>query len=185
MEIKTSVKYIMPVLEKDIFETHKLIEIRDFLLPYKDKILTIRVGANDLMSELRIRRECGNTIYDISPISIIISNIINFFKPYGFNISGVVYECFGKNHLHTLKREVELDLQNGIFSKTIIHPSQIDIIQECYRVNKNDLDSANKILNKNAKAVFQTDNRMNEISVHTNWAKEIIERSKIYGIKKF
>lgn len=182
-DIKDNFLY-MPILETDVFKVSKLEKVCDFLLPFKNRILSIRIGATDILSLLSCRRSNNMTIYDIAVMNKIISNIIINFKPYGFNITGVVFESFNENKKEILEKEVELDLLNGLFGKTIIHPNQIDIVQNMYKVTKSDFESANLLLNESMPSVFNIEKCMNEKAPHINWAKKILSLAEIYGIRE-
>lgn len=174
----------MPILEKDIFSIKSLEKIKDFLLNFQDKVISLRIGATDLLSTLNLRRNNKNTVYEIGVLNQVISNIVTIFKPCGFNITGPVWESFSEESKNILQEEVSLDLLNGLFGKSVIHPWQIDIVQDLYKVNRNDYDTALMILDPYSPAVFKMNNRMNEKATHSNWAKTILERSNIYGIKE-
>jgi citrate lyase beta subunit len=177
-----NLKY-MPILEKDIFNIRALEKIKDFLLNYQEKIISLRIGATDLLSAMNLRRNHYNTVYEIGILNQVISNIITLFKPHGFNITGAVWESFSESSKDKLEEEVNLDLLNGLFGKSIIHPWQIDIVQDLYKVNNEDYQTAVKILDPYSPAVFKMYNRMNEKATHSNWARVIIQRASIYGIK--
>ncbi|MFN8672619.1 MAG: HpcH/HpaI aldolase/citrate lyase family protein [Candidatus Sericytochromatia bacterium] len=173
----------MPILEKNIFKVSELEKICDFVLPFKKNILSIRIGATDILSTFSCRRSHKKTIYEIAIMRQIISNIIITFKPYDFNITGCVFESFDKNDFNILEQEVEEDLLNGLFGKTIIHPSQIDIVQNIYKVKSLDYKLAKSILDETKPFIFKEENIMNEKATHINWAKKIIAMSEIYGIR--
>ncbi|MFN8575724.1 MAG: HpcH/HpaI aldolase/citrate lyase family protein [Candidatus Sericytochromatia bacterium] len=175
-------KKYMPILEKDIFNIRVLEKIKDFLLGYKENIISLRIGATDLLSAMNLRRNSQNTVYEIGVLNQVISNIITIFKPYGFNITGAVWESFCESSKQKLEEEVRLDLLNGLFGKSVIHPWQVDIVQDMYKVSAEDYKTALKILDPYSPAVFKMYNRMNEKTTHSNWARSIIERSNIYGI---
>jgi citrate lyase beta subunit len=177
-------KYIMPVLEKNIFNVANIERIRDFLLGFKDNILSIRIGATDLLNELGMRRDPKITAYDIGYLNKIIADLVSIFKPYGFNITAPVWEDFSIESQNKLREEVFLDLMNGLFGKSVIHPSHIDLVQDCYKVHKCDYESAVKLLSENTPAVFKTNNRMDEKSTHSKWATQILKRAEIYGLKE-
>lgn len=177
-------KLYMPILEKDIFSLKSLEKIRDFLLPYRDRIITLRIGATDLLGSLDLRRERHTTIYEIGVLNQLIANIVTTFKPFGFNITGAVWESFSEDSREKLQQEVKLDLLNGLFGKSIIHPWQIDVVQEIYKVNHEDYEIALKLLEPYSPAVFKAYNRMNEKTTHSGWAKNIVEMAKIYGVKE-
>lgn len=180
-------KYCMPIFEDSTIPTEELKEIKELFMEknIQDKILSIRIGATDILSNFNLRRNAYNVIYDFSQVNYFITKMVNLFNE--FNISAPVYECFNGNNSEekskVLSKETKMDLMNGLFGKTIIHPWQIDIVQEEYKVFQDELEIATELLNPYAKPVFKMHDRMNEKTTHTNWAKAIIKRSEIYGVK--
>lgn len=174
--------YYMPILEQDIFDMENLKSIRNFLLDFKKNILCIRMGATDILGSLALRKGKYQTIYKNSIMNNLISNIISVFKPYGFNISGTVFESFDDISLEVFKKEVSIDISNGLFAKTVIHPLQANIIHELYKVNNEEYEEAKNILDDSLPAVFSNFSRMNERIPHKKWAESIIKRADIYGI---
>jgi citrate lyase beta subunit len=185
LKINLPGKYLMPILEKDIFKEGNIEKIRDYLLPHQERILSIRVGATDLLSSLGLRRDGHTCIYEIGIMNRIITNLVIAFKPYGFNITGPVWESFDEASKDKLQHEVKLDLLNGLFGKSIVHPWQIDIVQEMYQVERSDYETALKLLEPYSPAVFKLYDRMNEKATHSSWAKNIVEMAKIYGIREY
>ncbi|MDQ7046944.1 MAG: HpcH/HpaI aldolase/citrate lyase family protein [Sulfurovum sp.] len=179
--IKQNHFYLMPILEtKDVFSTLKLTHIMQELEPFKKRILVVRTGGEDILSMLGMIRSCEKTIYEVLPLYLILSSIINLFKANAFNVSSPVFSCFQANN--TLKQELESDMEHQIFNKTSIHPKQVEIIQESYKVTLDEKFIASKLLNEGL-AIFPHNNRMYEKSTHSNWARSIMKRYKNYGIK--
>ncbi|MCP4696369.1 MAG: HpcH/HpaI aldolase/citrate lyase family protein [Gammaproteobacteria bacterium] len=174
--------YYMPVLEKNIFDWNEIEKIKDFLLSYKDCILSIRIGGNDLLGALELRRDCRTVIYDIGIIKNVITHIVLSFSPHGFNITAPVYECFSEKNRPAIEKEVKLDLLNGLFGKTIVHPWQIDVVQNMYKVSRKECQVAKKLLDKRSPAVFKLYDQMHEKATHIGWARHILERAALYGI---
>lgn len=172
--------YIMPILEtKDVFSSLKLQDIFKELQPFKEKILSIRVGGEDILSMLDTIRDCDKTIYEIMPLYLILSTIINIFKPNGFNVSSTVYACFDEGNI--LEKELAGDRVHQLFNKTCIHPRQVRVIENGYRISAGEYVIASKLL-KEESAIFSYNNRMYEKATHSNWAKSIIKRYTIYGV---
>ena len=172
--------YLMPILESiDVFDVSKLQLISQNLKPFRDKIISIRVGGEDILSLLDTMREEGETIYEIMPLYLVLSNIINTFKPKGFNISSVVYASFRDKD--TLLRELKGDISHNLFNKTSIHPNQVEIIQNSYRVSTKDYIIAKELISSN-RAIISHNGRMYEKTTHSNWAKSVIKRYDIYGV---
>ena len=81
-----------------------------------------------------------------------------------------------------MTEEVRLDLNNGLFGKTAIHPNQIAQIEAGFKVAAGDFEEATHILAPEAKAVFRMGDRMCEPATHSRWARDIRIRADIYGI---
>jgi len=173
---------IMPTLEtKEVFDNHEMVLLRDLLLNSycSYNIASLRIGGNDILNHLHIRRHFTNTAYN-TPLQYVISSLVSIFKPYGFNLTGPVFE--GINDAATLAQEVLQDLQHGLFGKSAIHPDHVPIIENQYQVLRHDLEMAEAILSDDASAVFSMHGLMCEPSTHKNWAYHILERSRHYGV---
>lgn len=171
----------MPTLEtRDVFEQAKMCRLRDELIAegYQKSILALRIGGNDLLQHLGLRRPADKTIYD-TPLELVIYQLINIFKPYGFELSAPVFEHFYNNEL--LQKETLHDVSCGLLAKTAIHPTQIAKIESCYKVSEEDLTAAEAILQDNAAAVFKMNDSMCEVATHRIWAHSIIKRYQVYG----
>jgi citrate lyase beta subunit len=173
---------IMPTLEtKEAFctlEMEKLSQI--FQQPHvKEHILSLRIGGNDLLNILGVRRSRHRTIYE-SPLAVTISNLVTIFKPHGFNLTAPVCELIQDPEI--LSKEVPKDLEYALFGKTAIHPDQVTLIENFYKVHQDEMEMAEAMLTENAPAVFQMHGTMCEKATHSNWAREILERAKIYGV---
>lgn len=82
--------------------------------------------------------------------------------------------------------EVILDKANGLWGKTIIHPSHIIPVQSLYAVTHEEYEDAMSIINNSNGyiGVLKSNytNKMNEVKTHINWANKIIIRSNIFGV---
>ncbi len=175
--------YIMPVLEShDIFSKKKLESIRDFLLTCKIPTLTLRLGGEDMMNYLGLKRKCEDNIYSLVGPAQVIGNVINIFKPFGFNISATVFNCIKHEKLFELN--VIEDLKQGLIGTTIIHPKQIEVINRVYQVTHEDYMMAQKILDKQTSAIIVQKGQMGEKFAHASWARTILLREKYYGLKE-
>jgi citrate lyase beta subunit len=175
---------IMPTLEtKDVFDVGAMTELRQALLQHSllPQILMLRIGGNDLMNLLGIRRPRHLTLYD-TPIGHVISQLVTIFKPYGFSLSSPVFEYL--DEMATLKKEIDLDLAHGLIGKTAIHPMQIQAIEDTYRVEYEDYDMAKRLVDQGSPAVFKMHNAMCEVATHLHWAKDIIKRQQNYGVRE-
>jgi citrate lyase beta subunit len=174
---------LMPTLETaEVFDAAEMIRLRTMMQDerVRDRILCLRIGGNDLMHCLRIRRDPRFTIYETA-IGSVISQLSGIFIPYGFGLTAPVCEVIS-GHDKVLREEVRQDLRYGLFGKTAIHPDQIELIEAEYCVDKEDLSEAQRILRKDASAVFRAGQRMCEPATHSRWAQDIITRAEIYGL---
>jgi len=172
---------LMPTLEtREVFDPPDMAALRAFLdePDLRARILALRVGGNDILNHLGVRRRPGRTIYETAA-GPVVARLVATFKPHGFPLTAPVFDDFGD--LDTLQEEVWRDLEHGLVGKTAIHPCQIEPIEREYRVRPVDLDAARKILDPDAQAVFQVNRVMCEPATHTTWARMILDQADIYG----
>jgi citrate lyase beta subunit len=192
-EIISKPIYMMPIYENSsIINLRNRIDIlyslKDSLSVVEDRVLNIRVGGNDLCHMFGFRRNSDESIHTIKPISNIFSDIITI---YGMDyvISGPVWEYYlGDNWESGLRQEIKDDKLCGFIGKAVIHPNQIEIINDAYKVSQNDFNDAQAILNWNKNSnVFVSGNitkeRMNEYKTHNNWAQQTLFLAEAFGIK--
>lgn len=176
---------LMPTLETaEVFDAAEMSRLRRMLEEdprARGRILCLRIGGNDLLNCLRIRRDPRRTIYD-TPVGDLISRLAGEFIPHGFGLTAPVFESM--ENVEVLADEVSIDLNRGLIGKTAIHPDQIEAIEAGYGVSRGDLDEAHRILAPDAPAVFRMGGRMCEPTTHSNWARDIIERARIYGVRE-
>lgn len=172
---------VMPTLETpETFDASEMIRLRSLLLSqgWAKQTITLRIGGNDLMNALGVRRRPGQTLYE-GPLAATIGMLVGIFRPYGLSLSSPVYEVF--NDHTTLTREIRQDLDFGLTGKTIVHPMQLETVLSGFRVSAADLAEAQAILQPDAPAVFQMNGRMAEPATHRNWASSILTRAGLYG----
>jgi len=170
---------MMPTLEtREMFDPAALAALRSALLPLRERVLALRIGGNDLLNLLGIRRLPGRTIYDTA-VGPVIGALVAAFRPFGFSLTAPVFDDF--SDLATLGREVARDIEHGLVGKTAIHPAQIAPIERHYRVSAADLAMARRILAHDAPAVFQADGVMCEPATHAAWARGMVERATVFG----
>lgn len=186
--------YMMPILEsKEIIykqtRIENLLKIDDLLKPISEKVLNIRIGATDFSGIYGVRRDIDNTIWDLKLISDCMIDILNVFVR-NYVVSGPVWEFFGEDESQEwakgLKLELKKDKLNGIIGKTCIHPSQLKIVQESLTVSKRDYEDAVGVLGMSSDiiGVEKSNNRMNEVKTHYNWARKTVCLANIYGIRQ-
>ncbi|MCG8700789.1 MAG: HpcH/HpaI aldolase/citrate lyase family protein [Bacteroidales bacterium] len=202
--------YACPTLEgAEIIEREKRLDslkcIKEVLDENRESVLNIRLGSTDFLGLFRMRRDVNYTIYDISIMKDCIGDIVNFFcrrnSPYV--VSGGVWEFFPEretrdktmavnllNHPAQKKliEEVKLDMINGLWGKTAIHPSQLFPIQASHIMTFEDYHDALDVVSDeglvNGASSSQFSNKMNEYKPHQYWASKILTRARIFGVLK-
>ena len=85
-----------------------------------------------------------------------------------------------------LRNELKLDRLNGFIGKTVIHPKQIPVVNEMFKVTSKDYEDAKTILNWDTSGLQVGKSfggeRMNEVRTHYNWAKKTLLLAELYGI---
>lgn len=189
----------------------ELKKLRLIFRSFKDITLNIRVGGTDFSSIFGVRRGINYSVYDILPVKDCLTDILNFFNrdEDDFVISGPVWEYFLADKKESLEqliekdihrslmqrtpivneaidgllREVILDKANGFVGKTIIHPSHLRFVNAMQAVTREEYEDSEQILNTTGGVVKAAkQNKMNEISPHTNWARKISNRAKAFGV---
>jgi citrate lyase beta subunit len=172
---------MMVTLEtRDAIEPDRLRAIRSILLDpqVRPRVKALRIGGNDLMNLMGLRRPKHKTLYD-TPMGWIISQIVTVFAPDGFSLTAPVFERLDDEEL--LRKELAADLQHGLVGKTAIHPRQVPLIDSFFRVEDEDVEIARHLLSAKAEAVFQMGGAMCEVSTHGNWAHRTLRRAELFG----
>lgn len=185
--------YMMP-----IFESPSMIHLErraSILYALKEKldavsqyVLNIRVGGNDLCHMFGFRRHSSESIYKIRPVADIFSDILTVFGM-DYVVSGPVFEYYsGKNWESGLIHELDDDRLCGFIGKTVIHPNQIPLVNEAYKVPLKDYNDAKAILDWDVScpslvAGSIVKERMNEYKTHYNWALRTLLLAEAYGLK--
>ena len=172
----------MPSIEgSELFDTDALKELREKISSYKERVILVRFGLEDMLRQLSMKRSCEYSIFDYAVCASVLGNFLAVFKSSDFAVSGGVYPCF--ENKKSFIKDVKRDLKEGLFSKTIIHPSQIDLVHDIYKVSELELQDAKKILDEH-RAVINLDGKMGEVKTMSPYSKEIIKRAEVYGIKE-
>jgi len=194
--------------------TKALSGIKKVLDANRELVLAVRIGATDMSSVYGIRRNPDFTVWDVGTISNTITDIINVFGRFedSYTITGAVWEHFSSGERifkpqlrqslfgegwklrrdllnqgdDTFIREIQQDKINGIFGKTIIHPSHIRIVHSLSVVSHEEYADALDITDTGRKhggaASSFYKNKMNEIKPHYAWATKTLLRAKAFGV---
>ena len=157
----------MPTIEgAESFGRAALDRLCKQLLPFRDRATAIRIGGNDILNILGVRRSKHRTAYD-GPLGAVIREMAAIFIPAGFSVAAPVFEHYDSPEV--LREEVERDIEHGLLTKTAIHPCQIGVIQACYQPTSLELFEAQAILKADARAVFGSQGSMCEPATHRRW----------------
>ncbi|XTZ38626.1 HpcH/HpaI aldolase/citrate lyase family protein [Salmonella enterica] len=172
---------LMPTLEtEEVFDVVLMRELAMKLVshPCHERIIALRIGGNDLMNVVSLRRPRDLTLYD-GPMGYVIKMLVSVFAPLDFALTAPVCEHIDDQAV--MARELSLDMAHGLVGKTAIHPAQIAIIEQALMVSPGEHSDALRILNS-TQAVFKSQGAMCEPATHRRWAASILERARVYGL---
>jgi citrate lyase beta subunit len=174
---------LMPTLEtRESFDAGAMARLRDRLLehPCYKQLYALRVGGNDLLALLGLRRPKGLMLYD-TPLGYVLGMLITTFKPWGFALTAPVFDQLEDRD--GLEREAERDVLSGFAGKTAVHPQQVEVINRAFKVTPCAVAEATRILDVRAPAVFTLEGAMAEPATHRSWAVGILARASIFGME--
>ncbi|MET3133856.1 citrate lyase beta subunit [Oxalobacteraceae bacterium GrIS 1.11] len=181
-QVRHSHHCLMPTLETaEVFDDDEMRQFCRILCApqVRARILALRIGGNDLLALLGLRRPGTGTIYQ-TPLGPVIARLVTTFRPHGFQLSAPVFEHLSQRAW--LDAEVAQDLAHGMLAKTAIHPDQVAQIERHYRVAQADIELALRIIDPDSPAVFRMQESMCEVATHSSWARQIIEQARQFGI---
>ena len=184
----------MPIIENSsllqLADRYKRLDsLNKDLLTIRPNILNIRIGGNDFCKSQALRCSIDHNIYDFAPIASLLSDIAVTFNE-NFVVSAPVWNYFDTNTDDRWKSgmiaEIEKDKLNGFIGKTVIHPTQIEIVQEYMKVSRSDYNDAMLLKNTSDNDILVvkgSNGNMLEHKTHMKWADKIIAMADAYGIK--
>lgn len=183
----------MPIFESasmiDLrYRYDRLAGVRDRMEAVAGQILNVRVGGNDFSHAFGLRRQVNQTIYELRPVADLLTDIVTTFAG-SYVVSGPVWEYFaGSGWESGLRREMEMDLLCGFVGKTVIHPNQIAVVNDCLKVSAADYQDACHILNWDPDSFQLVSSsaeatRMNEYNTHFRWADRMLRQARVYGVR--
>jgi citrate lyase beta subunit len=188
----------MPVLESPELahlerRRAELLGVAELLAKHRDRVLAVRLGVTDLCAAYGLRRSPELTAYDLPVVAAVIGDVVNVFgraDGTGFTVTGPVWEYFppaGRGpELTGLRRELELDLANGLLGKSCVHPSQLPVVHARSVVSHEEYSDARDILGRGGGGVSASDyrNKMNEAGPHRRWAQRVLRRAAAFGVAR-
>lgn len=172
---------MMPTLEtEEVFDVLQMQALATTLVahPCHQRIIALRVGGNDLMNVISLRRPRNLTLYD-GPMGYVVKMLVSVFAPRDFALTAPVCEHIDDHAI--MDRELALDIAHGLVGKTAIHPNQIETIEKALMVSSGEHSDALRILNS-TQAVFKSQGAMCEPATHRRWAAAILSRAQYYGM---
>lgn len=95
-----------------------------------------------------------------------------------------IRESMVKAGLDALLSEITLDRLNGLWGKTVIHPSHVGVVHALSVVSFEEYQDARAIVARESDGgVYPSPagNKMNEVRPHMAWARNVLERARIFG----
>jgi citrate lyase beta subunit len=179
---------------------------------FRTHVLCIRVGGTDLSGLFGLRRDRDTTIWDVAVVRDALSDILNQFARNGdYVVTGAVWEHIPgprlfkprlrespfqmhhntslrmsliKGDVDSLMREISKDRNNGMYGKTVIHPTHVSIVNSMLTVSRDEYDDALAIksASHHGGVIASDHGRMNEMGPHSLWAEQICARAAVYGV---
>ncbi|KRB75787.1 hypothetical protein ASE01_12030 [Nocardioides sp. Root190] len=179
---------------------------------YDEHVVCVRVGGTDLSGLFGLRRDRDTTIWDLAVVRDALADILNQFSRKGDRVvSGAVWEHIAaprmfkpqlratpfaeqdasklrsqliRDDVDGLMRETSLDKTNGMYGKTVIHPSHVSVVNSLLTVHGEEYQDALMIdAHRDRGGVLASAHgRMNEVGPHARWADQVLARSKVYGV---
>jgi len=147
-----------------------------------ERIKAIAIGAEDLATCLgATRTEAGWEVFHVR------SEIILHTAAHGLQAIDMVYPDL--KNLEGLRQSALQGVQMGFSGKQVVHPDQIEPVQDAFTPNKETIQHALRIIEEYhrqlsvGRSVFTLDGKMIEPPNITN-AENIIARAKVAGILK-
>lgn len=184
----------MPILEgSEVLDPQRRVAeiglIGELLDEHADTVATIRIGATDLSGILGIRRGRSSTVYDVPPLANVMGDIITkWCHPASQHVlAGPVWEYYRQPSDSTpdlgLIREAERDIECGLVGKSVIHPSQVRVVNALLSVSWSDwIDACTIMSGPGGVSPSALRDRMNEAGPHSHWAIRTKRRAAVYGV---
>lgn len=162
---------IMPTLETPaLFREESAVKTLSALQSMTNPVIALRIGANDLLGSLGLKRQPGQTVYD-TPLRSTLERIITLFRPAGYELAAPVCDLIDEPE--TLAREIVQDTAWGFYAKTCVHPSQVDVIEAHLSQAINSQRGLVAALTDSREAVFKQGGQMMEKTCHSAWASRM------------
>ena len=170
---------IMPTIEStEAFDRAAMVQMARALAPVRERVHAVRIGGNDILNQLGVRRSRHRTAYD-TPLGLAIATMASVFLPEGLALSAPVFEHYALTDV--LREEVARDIEHGLLTKTAIHPSQVPVIHDVLRPAPGEVEEARAILAAEARAVFGHGGSMLEPTTPARGALGVLDRARVHA----
>jgi|GEM_PF-6660523 len=175
---------LMPLLESpgmtDYGYRHALLDV---FSEHRAQIDCLRIGINDIMSNLGMRRPETMTVYETAAGKLISDLVIEFRGNGHFPLTAPLFENFGPQYLDTFRKEVSQHVINQLFGQVVLHPRQLRPLWSLYKVDEEDLNHARYVTGDNPEAAIGNGGRLVSLNTHAKWAGTIIARAELFGVR--
>ena len=175
-------KYYQPIFNSPILDSARLKNIVNFLKRFEKNILAIRLG-DALLSAWHHHYHCEQSYHNIHLMQQLIAHYQINFKPLNVKFTAPAYLCIDPAQQKYFNQEVQQDLMQGLWGKTLIDPIQIDWFNQAYQVEQQDYQTAQQLLDPYSPVSFISQQRLFHKDHDKVWATSILQRAKIYGIR--
>ena len=165
------VKEIIPIIESPMSV------LRAEEIASKKHVVALLLGAEDLTKELNIKRtlEAKEILFTRSKI-ILVAN--------AYKIDSIDTPFTDKEDLVSLEQDSENAKALGFTSKSLIHPNQVETVNNVFAPSIEDIEYAMKVIKKSkttTKGAFSLDGKMIDLPIIKK-AEKTIEQAKKYNL---
>ncbi|GGK99862.1 ATP/GTP-binding protein [Salinibacterium xinjiangense] len=96
-----------------------------------------------------------------------------------------IRESMMRSGLDALLSEIAMDRLNGLWGKTVIHPSHVGVVHAFSVVSHEEHQDAMSIIERESDGgvlASPAGNKMNEVRPHMAWARGILQRARVFGV---
>lgn len=185
-DIKILEKKIEPEIQfVPIIETIKGYYNREKILTASSRIKTFAFGAEDFSADTEINK--GELQKNPLLVNVICDLLLIAKEKNLWFIDCVFTGYETEDHLQKLKKEALFTRRLGAEGKLVIHPSQIDIVNEVYSITQQEIEEAEAFIQKfnslkDGCAVVATDYYMQDIPSYKKYSK-LLKKAEELGYK--
>lgn len=107
--------------------------------------------------------------------------------PFVEHAASGIREAMVRTGLDSLLSEINLDRLNGLWGKTVIHPSHVGVVHALSVVSDEEFQDAVSIVARESDGgahASPAGNKMNEVRPHLSWARNTLRRARVFGVAR-